>query len=281
MDASSGSHGTSQGTLVCDTDALIQIFLSDQGELLKKLKRIYGIVPVITEAVERELFRPRFKNGDIFQPKAKKALDNGALILLDEHSLGTFTSNDPHTTYISIQVEGKKNNRHLGLGEAYSHAAGVVLRAPVLSNDMRAIVIADRVGLSTAKPTIRAYDLFVLFHQIGELSDSYCDDIRKSLAQFGEVPPPAFLGRKFVDGLPKFFPRARDAERPILATGPEAELADRHYLALRMTRPRTAAPAATLADVWTEPVQEKPTDQANGVHNSSSAPEKGFSSEGT
>jgi hypothetical protein len=238
MESASAAYGDTCTTLVCDTDALIQVFLASQGELLKKLWRIYGIKPVITEAVERELLRPGHRNDRLFQPQAQKALDNGALVLLDEHSLGSFTSNDPHTTYISIQIEGRKNNNHIGPGEAYSHATGVVLRAPVMSNDMKAIAVADRVGLKTAKPTVRAYDLFVLFHQIGELSDRDCDDIRKSLISFKENPHPAFAERKFIDGLTKFCPRLVDADRALVANGLQSELADLHQLVLHRVQSR-------------------------------------------
>jgi hypothetical protein len=255
MGSDPASHGDMCSTLVCDTDALIQLFLSSEGELLKKLKRIYGITPVITEAVERELFRPGIRNGKHFQPQVQKALDNSALLLLDEHSLGSFTSNDPHTTYISIQTEGRKNNNHLGLGEAYSHAAGVVLRAPVMSNDMKAIITADRLGFVTAKPTVRAYDLFVLFNQIGELSEDDCNNIRKRLTAFNETPPGAFVGRKFTDGLQKFYPRLVDANHPLLANGAQAELADLHRLILHSVQARATsfASSATLGDVWPKP----------------------------
>lgn len=257
MGSGSASPVDTCTTLVCDTDALIQLFLSSQGELLKKIKRIYGIRPVITEAVERELFRPGIRNGKQFQPQVQKALDNGALLLLDEHSLGSFTSNDPHTTYISIQLEGRKNSNHLGLGEAYSHAAGVVLRAPVMSNDMKAIVVADRVGLATAKPTVRACDVFVLFRQIGELSEEDCEDIRKSLRAFNETLPPVFDGHKFADGLQKYYPRLVDANHPILATGPQTELADLHRLVLYSVQSRTtndiSSSRVTLGDVWPKP----------------------------
>jgi hypothetical protein len=243
-------------TLVCDTDALIQIFLGDQGELLKKLKRIYGIQSVISESVERELSRPGMKNSGHFQPQVRKAIQNQALIVLDEHSVGSFTSNDPHSTYLSIQVMGRKNNLHLGKGEAYSHAAGVVLRVPVMSNDMKAIVAADRLGLPTGKPTIRAYDVFVLFHQIGELSSDDCDEIRKTLTAFGESPHSAFSTNKFEEGLLRFHPRLVDDQAPLLATGAQSELADLDRLVLSRIRISTASPSAstpTLADVWPKP----------------------------
>src|SRR5579872_146863 len=205
--------------LVCDTDALIQIFIAEQGELLKKLRRIYGIQPVITESVEDELFRPGKRKAALFQPKAQKALDNQALLILDERSVGAFTSNDRHTTYSSIQLLGQRNNIAIGRGEAFSHAAGVVLRAPVLSNDSKAVEIADRRDLQIAQHVLRAYDVFVLFHQIGQLSEKDCDEIRKLLAAAEEAPPYVFRNRKFIEGLAHFCPRLVDRNFLKLAAG--------------------------------------------------------------
>jgi hypothetical protein len=218
------------------------------------LKRCFGITPVITEAVEGELFLPsRKEKNKHVQAQAQKALDNGALVLLDERSLGAFTFNDPHTTYISIQIEGQKNNLHLGKGESFSHAVGVILRIPILSNDSKALLTADRLRLSVAKPTLRAYDLFVLLHQIGELTENDCDEIRKSLLCAGEVPHADFCGRKFSDGLLRFYPRVVAANYPILATGKESELGDIHRLQLHTNTPRKdgrLGSPATLGDVW-------------------------------
>ena len=245
--------------LVCDTDALIQIFIAQQGELLKKLKRIYGIQPVITESVEDELFRPRQRKASHFQAKAQKALDNQALIILDERSIGAFTSNDRHTTYNSIQLIGQKNNVAIGRGEAFSHAAGVVLRAPVLSNDTRAVEIADRRDLQVAENVLRAYDLFVLFHQIGQLTEDGCDEIRQLLTAAQETPPYAFRNRKFKDGLPYFCPRVVDGDFPKLATGQPTELPDQRCLIVRsQTVPKMSLAASSSRAT---PAEVSPTER--------------------
>jgi hypothetical protein len=241
--------------LVCDTDALIQIFIADQGELLKKARRLYGIQPAIPESVEDELTRLSQPKRALFADKAKKALDNQALIVLDERSIGAFTSNDRHSTYNSVQILGQKNSLKIGPGEAYVHAAGLVLRAPALSNDAKAVNDADRLGIQIAPYVLRAYDLFVLFHQIGELSDSDCDEVRKKLAEAKEdAVPAAFKNRKFADGLPHFCQRLVDGDLPRRAGNTPQELGDLNKLVIRLLTPRavneTGKSVATLGDVW-------------------------------
>lgn len=246
--------------LVCDTDALIQIFIADKGELLKKVRRLYGMQPAIPESVESELTRPTQPKRVLFADNAKKALDNEALVVLDERSIGAFTSNDPHSTYNSIQLLGQKHSLKIGPGEAYVHAAGLVLRAPALSNDAKAVNDADRLGIQIAPYVLRAYDLFVLFHQIGELSESDCDEIRKKLASAKEKAIPlAFKDRKFAEGLSRFYQRLVDGERPRRTGDIQQELGDLHRLVIRPITPwascepresQATNSVATLGDVW-------------------------------
>jgi hypothetical protein len=224
--------------LICDTDALIQIFVARQGELLKRLKRRYGIQPVVPEAVEAEITRRSLRNSPLFVPGFNKALDNGALLLIEERIIGAFTSNDPHSTYNSIQLMGQNNAIHIGPGEAHVFAAGVVLRAPVLSNDAKAVLIADRYEIKRPPQIIRAYDIFMLFHQNGELDQRDCDKIRQSLLKAGEALPFQVRNKNYSDGLPHIFPRLVDEEYPQLAKGIQAELADLEQLVIRTNQPQ-------------------------------------------
>lgn len=219
--------------IICDTDALIQIFIAREGELLKRLKRRYGIQPVVPEAAEGEITRRGLRNSPLFVPGFNKALDNGALLLLEERIIGGFTSNDPHSTYNSIQSMGQKNAIHIGPGEAHAYAAGVVLRAPVLSNDAKAVLIADRYEIKRPPQILRAYDIFMLFHQNGELDERDCDRIRQSLLKADEALPFQVRNKNYSDGLPYIFPRLVDEAYPRLATGTQAELADLEQLVVR------------------------------------------------
>ena len=162
----------------------------------------------------------------LFLPGAQKAMSNGALVVLEERTLGAFTSNDPHSTYTSIQLVGQENALHIGLGEAFVYAAGLVLKAPVLSNDAKAVLVADRVGIKRPQHIMRAYDLFLLFHQIGELEERDCDNIRQTLLSAGESLPFQVRNMSYSAGLSHVYPRLVDGTSPALATGPQAELAD-------------------------------------------------------
>ncbi len=239
--------------LVCDTDALIQIFVSGQGELLKKLKRRYGIQPVIPESVEGEITRRGQRKSSLFLPGAQKAMSNGALVVLEERTLGAFTSNDPHSTYTSIQLVGQENALHIGLGEAFVYAAGLVLKAPVLSNDAKAVLVADRVGIKRPQHIMRAYDLFLLFHQIGELEERDCDNIRQTLLSAGESLPFQVRNMSYSAGLSHVYPRLVDGTSPALATGPQAELADLSQLVVSPTPTQTSsqseAATATIGEI--------------------------------
>jgi len=237
------------GILICDTDALIQIFIARQGELLKRLKRRYGIQPVIPEAVEGEITRRGLRNSSMFVAGFKKALENGALLLLEERILGGFTSNDPHSTYITIQLMGQKNAINIGSGEAHAYAAGVVLRAPVLSNDAKAVLIADRSDIKRPPHILRAYDVFMLFHQNEELDERDCDRIRQALLHAGEALPFQVRNKSYGGGLPHIFPRLVDDAYPVLATGTPGELADLEQLVIRtIPRPQPQLAADGISD---------------------------------
>ncbi len=244
--AATGSPANPQ-IIICDTDALIQIFIAREGELLKRLKRRYGIQPVIPEAVEGEITRRGLRNSSLFVPGFNKAVDNGALLLLEERIIGEFTSNDPHSTYNSIQLMGQKNAIHIGPGEAHAYAAGVVLRAPVLSNDAKAVLIADRYEIKRPPQIIRAYDVFMLFHQNGELDERECDRIRQSLLKADEAMPFQVRNKSYRDGLHYVFPRLVDEAFPPLATGSQAELADLEQLVIRTIQPQQTQTAPEIA----------------------------------
>ncbi len=226
--------------LVCDTDALIQIFTARQGELLKRLKRRYGIQPVIPESVEAEITRRGHPKSALILPSVTKALDHGALLVLEERVIGAFTSNDAHSTYTSIQLLGQDNALRIGQGEAYAYAAGVILKAPVLSNDASAVKIADRFGIKLPPFILRAYDLFMLFHQNDELEERDCDNIRQSLLTAGEALPFQVRNKSYGDGLAHIYPRLIDDEYTLIASGKQSELGDLNQLVIKSLRSQSS-----------------------------------------
>ncbi len=225
--------------LVCDTDALIQLFCSEQNSLLRSLKRIYGIQCVITEAVEDELRNPRQRHADCIAPALQRAFANESLLILDRLSLGRFTPHDVHTVYDAIQLKGQEYHALVQRGEAYTHAAAIVLRAAVLSNDSRAIRVLTRAGKQLPVVYLRAYDIVVLFHQRGDLPAKECDAIRKALTNIEDTPHIAFAGCKFVEGLANFYPRLVDSTFVPVGCNSTRELGDERRIDIRTSQTGT------------------------------------------
>ena len=219
--------------LVCDTDALIQIFCSGQVSLLRRLKTEYGIQCVIVEAVEDELLNPRQRHAHCITQAFQKALGNESLLIIDRRNMGRFTSNDPHSTYDAIQLRGQEYHQTVDRGEAYTHAAALVLRAAAMSNDGRAIAALDRLDKALPSPYLRAYDIFLLFHQRGDLPARVCDQIRKALTDIGDKPNAVFAGCKFSDGLEKFYPRLIDDTFIIVGSPTQRERGDERRVTVR------------------------------------------------
>jgi hypothetical protein len=218
--------------LLCDSDALIQILCTDQAVLLKQMKHLYGIQAAFVEAVDDELTNPRHKFADLVSAPLQRAIANATLQLIDPRSMGRFTSNDPHTIYDSIQLRGQDYHKVVQRGEAYTHAAAVVLRAAVLSNDMKAVRTLDRNNRALPQIVARAYDIFALFHQRRDLDDRGCDQIRKRLTNIEDKPHAEFDGCKFVEGLSRFYPRLVDGKFAIEGSAYPRDLGDENRAVL-------------------------------------------------
>src|ERR1700690_1474990 len=112
--------------IVCDTDALTQIFCTKHETILRLLHTKFGIHFAVTEAVEAEMFRPNRRHAECCRDGFQKALDTGLITVLSPRTLGQFSSINPFVTYDSTELLGQKYNRILQRGEAYSHAAAHV-----------------------------------------------------------------------------------------------------------------------------------------------------------
>ena len=226
MSAPSQSAQPNPEFFLFDTDALIQIFLPEQVDTLKTLKRRFGIQPSVVEAVEVEMMRGAKPKKAKCRPAFRKALDGGLIQLLDAQSIGSFTTNDARATYESIQLRGLQNSASLDYGEAYTHAAATVLNLPVVSNDISAVATALKNNIALGRPLLRVYDLFVLRHQIGELSANDCDAIRQALVAEGDGPHPSFRNSSFASGLSNFYARVVDVAVAIVGAANPIEPAD-------------------------------------------------------
>jgi hypothetical protein len=199
--------------LLGDTDVVVQVLVSGLTAKLHVFRRSYGIQPVITEAVAGELpslLRRRF--GDRVAGY-EKALKHKAIVTLDEDLLARVYGDKARIIGEQIDVLGRKIwERGVGRGEAYTHAAGILLNLPVVTNDMEALRVL-RADQSTGIPerVLRFFDLVVFFFQIGEIALADCDSVRQQLIRMSEHVPACFQNASFEDGLKEFFPRLLDS----------------------------------------------------------------------
>src|ERR1700693_5162549 len=129
------------GLLICDSDVLVQFFLSNELRPLRDLKVLFGIQPAIVQEVDAEL-RWLGHYGSRFVPQLEKSLKNGLLVRLDKVLFQSLLGKaPPGTSWETFQSLGARYLGFVDKGEAYSHAAGVVLGLPVASDDFRAIEV--------------------------------------------------------------------------------------------------------------------------------------------
>ncbi len=200
--------------LLCDTDALIQLFRTPDFTKkllpLRHLKEEYGIQPAIVEEVENELMWTR-KFGSQFAAGLRKALSNGTILLLDSTSFPTYVPpNLAKAVYASYQALGIEQSKYADPGEAYTLAAAMTLSEPAISNDATAIRALEMNGFALPSPVLRLFDILALCCQVGVMTAQECDDTRQELVRLGEHVPRAFQGCSFQAGLKRFCPRMLD-----------------------------------------------------------------------
>jgi hypothetical protein len=155
--------------LVCDSDALTQLFLANEIRPLKHLKDAYGIQPVIVEEVDVELRWMR-KHKERFVPQLDKALKSSTLVILNASRFQSFLSAAPvGASWERFQRLGAQYEGHIHRGEAYTFAAASTLDLPALSNDFNAIKTLEANMLSLATPVLRSFDLISFCFETGFL----------------------------------------------------------------------------------------------------------------
>lgn len=198
--------------LACDTDALIQILISNLLQPIRELKRSYAVQPVITPEVEIEL-RSVTKYAKRIDAPLTKALKNGVIRVLSQHVLREIYPSAADALYPAIQSLGARY-RIVGAGEAYSHATAVTLQIPVLSNDQMALGLLTQRGFAVGVPTLSAFDLVLFGYQIGCLREADCDSFKYQMLERerNEFIPREFRHSSVNDGLRKFVPRLLDGD---------------------------------------------------------------------
>lgn len=196
--------------LVCDSDALTQLFLANEVRPLRQLQGDYGVQPVIVQEVDLELRWLR-KYKDRFVAPLDKALKTSVLKVLEPSLFQSLLGTAPiGASWAGFQSLGAQYEGRIHRGEAYTFAAAVTLEVPALSNDFNAIKTLEANLLALPRPILRAFDLLAFSLKTGLLELKACEAVRKELLRNGEGLPKAFMNASFDDGLKSFASRLHD-----------------------------------------------------------------------
>ncbi len=147
--------------------------------------------------------RSNKKFGALIKPKLDKALKSGLLKLLGASDLDRLAADGSNpVTLADIRLLGADYALDVGKGEAYTHAAGVLLDTPVVSNDMSAIRVLEAKDKKLPPTIFRSFDLFGFLVSEGCISVAIAERILRELKAQAEWMPPDLKHRSFEDGLP-------------------------------------------------------------------------------
>lgn len=204
--------------IVFDTSALLLLIATEQIGILRLLRGNYGVQPAIVQAVESEALYnltsvPKFRGR---QEQLSKAVKNGTLLLLDRAGLAPLVGGNVDSWARQLESEGERLHAMVDRGEAFSHAASIVLGVPIATNDVTAVRRLLKNGEAIPRPIIRFWDLVVLAHQIGSIDEAACDRVRQTFPKLKEKTLPCFTGRSYSEGLPMFYPRLVCAQHQLI-----------------------------------------------------------------
>jgi hypothetical protein len=221
--------------LLCDTDALIQVFIGRQVRLLVHMIDVYGVMPAIVPEVESEISAHRkFRNR--FEPQLITQLAQQHIVVLEDAAIRQLLVQrgvpQPQIDQglRRIVTRSQQYHRHVQTGEAYSHAAGVELRIPLMSHDWDAVRTLEQAGEPVAVPVLRLWDLFALALNDGVVTETEGDQATDHLEREDEFIPGALRksAGPFAETIRRFDSRLRRRHRgaPADPAGPR----DRLYL---------------------------------------------------
>ncbi len=199
--------------LICDSDVIVQLFLASELRPLRDLKSLYGVQPVIVQEVDLEL-RWLGRYGNRFEYQLDKSLRAGLFCKLDKSLFQSFLgSARPGASWAGFQSLGAQYMGFVDKGEAYSHAAGIVLGMPVASDDYSALQVLQYQMQNLPSPVLRSFDLLGFALEIGSISIQDCEKVRTCLMKENCWVPGVFKNASFEDGLARFQLRLRDAAK--------------------------------------------------------------------
>jgi len=196
--------------LICDSDVMVQLFIAAELRPLRELKNLYGIQPAIVQEVDVEL-RWVGPYGGRFVPQLDKAIKSGLIQRLDKALFQSCISTAPlGASWAAFQSLGAVYLGFVDRGEAYTHAAGVVLGLPTASDDYAAIEVLRYQMQNLPCPILRSFDLLAFALQTGILEIKECENVRSCLLRENRWVPAAFKHKSFAEGMANFRLRLRD-----------------------------------------------------------------------
>lgn len=199
--------------IICDSDVLVQFFLSNELRPLRDLKTLYRVQPAIVQEVDAEL-RWLGHYGARFVPQLDKSLKNALLVRLDKSQFQSLLATaPPGTSWAGFQSLGAQYCGFVDRGEAYTHAAGVVLGLPTASDDFRAIQVLQYQMQNLPCPVLRSFDLFGFALEAGLLPIQDCENVRSCLIKEHRWIPAALRNASFANGITNLALRLRDSTK--------------------------------------------------------------------
>lgn len=223
--------------ILFDSSVVLQIIATGQFGILRSLRSDFGVQAAIVPAVESEVlaivesvgkFRGR-------REQFKKALRNKTLAIIDRNLLVPFLGGAADSWLRQIDSEGTRLYDFVDRGEAFTHAASMLLNVPVATNDTRAVSKLVRQGEIIPRPILRFWDLVVFSYQAAWLTANECDAIRQFLDKLGERNHPCFTGHSFQDGLPHFYARLACSDQQLIGSNQPQEKFDERMVLARLT----------------------------------------------
>ena len=223
--------------IIFDSSVVLQIIATGQFRILRSLRSDFGVQSAIVPAVESEVLAivenvAKFRGR---REQFKKALRNKTLAIIDRDLLAPFLGGAAESWIRQIDSEGTRLYELVDRGEAFTHAASIVLNAPVATNDTTAVSRLVRQGEPIPLPVLRFWDLVVFSHQAAWLTANECDAIRQVLDKMGERNHPCFTRHSFQDGLPHFYARLACSDQQQLGSNQPQEKFDERMVLTRIT----------------------------------------------
>lgn len=127
--------------IIFDSSVVLQIIATGQFRTLRSLQSDFGVQSAIVPAVESEVLAivenvAKFRGR---REQFKKALRNKTLAIIDRDLLAPFLGGAAESWIRQIDSEGTRLYKLVDRGEAFTHAASIVLNASVATNDTTAV----------------------------------------------------------------------------------------------------------------------------------------------